>query len=348
MNAPDTSCRLGGRWPAEWESHAATWIAWPHNRDTWPRRFASIATCFARIVRTLSEYEPVRVLAGGETVRQNAEAMIGDLSNVTLCDIPTNDAWIRDYGPMFLQGAPPNDLLVVDWRFNSWGGKYPPWKRDDAVARRVAEQLGTVCLEPPVVLEGGAIDGNGAGTVLTTESCVLDARRNTDMTRQRMEGLLHHYCGVSTVIWLPGGPLAGDDTDGHVDQLTRFVSPSRVVVAVEDNPEDDNYRPLHANLETLQAFRDPQGEPLEIIPLPMPAPIHSGGQRMPASYCNFYIGNGCVLVPLFDDVADDTALKTFESIFADRDIIGIPARDLVEGLGAVHCVTLQQPVSPGP
>ncbi|MFO7903216.1 MAG: agmatine deiminase family protein [Pirellulaceae bacterium] len=346
MNTSDTSRELSGRWPAEWEPHAATWIAWPHNRDTWPQGFASIPACFARIVRTISEYEPVRVLAGGEAVRQNADAMIGSLSNVTLHDIATNDVWIRDYGPMFLQG-PRDDVAAVDWRFNSWGGKYPPWEQDDAVARRVAQRLGLVRFEPNIVLEGGSIDGNGAGTVLTTESCLLDPRRNGNMTHRRMEEVLRHYCGVSTVIWLPGGPLAGDDTDGHVDQLARFVSSSRVVVAVEHNPEDENHWPLHANLKILEAFRDTSGKPLEISQLPMPAPIHSGRQRVPASYCNFYMANRCVLVPRFDDAADDTALKTLESIFVDRDVIGLPARDLVGGLGALHCVTLQQPVSPG-
>lgn len=347
MNAPASSQGLGGRWPAEWEPHAATWIAWPHNRDTWPRGFAFIPACFARIVRTLAAYEPVRVLAGGESVRHDAESLIGDLGHVTLHDIATNDAWIRDYGPMFLQEAGRDQVVAIDWRFNSWGGKYPPWEQDDAVARRIAKLVGIRRVEPQVVLEGGSVDGNGAGTVLTTESCLLDPRRNANTTPGRMEELLRYYCGASTVIWLPGGPLAGDDTDGHVDQIARFVSPSHVVVAVEHDPEDDNYGSLHANLKVLEAFRDAEGQPLEISHLPMPGPIYSGRQRLPASYCNFYIANRCVLVPLFDDVADAAALKILESLFADRHVIGIPARDLVGGLGALHCVTLQQPVSPG-
>lgn len=342
MNVPEPS-DFECRWPAEWEPHAATWVAWPHKRDTWPERFDGIPSCFAHLVRTLSQYEPVCILAPGGPVREQAEGMVGGLGSVTLYDIPTDDAWIRDYGPMFVRRGRDQRVAAVDWRFNSWGGKYPPWDRDDAVGRRMSEQLGIQRLDVAVVLEGGAIDGNGAGMALASESCLLDSRRNKTMTRRRMEGLLRRYCGIGNVIWLAGGPLAGDDTDGHVDQLARFVSSSCVVAAVEDNAGDENWRALRTNLSRLEAYRSTCEVPFDMVQLPMPAPIYSAGQRLPASYCNFYIGNRCVLMPFFDDAADAAALNVLQPLFPEREVIGIPARELVEGLGALHCVTLQQP-----
>lgn len=345
MNANDTPQSLGYRWPAEWEPHAATWIAWPHNVDTWRNRFASIPSCFATIVRELVRFEPVRVLVGGDEVRRQAEEMVGDLDHVALYDIPTNDAWIRDYGPMFVQPGGQGDMAAVDWQFNSWGGKYRPWDLDNAVAERLARQLRIRRFSPRLVIEGGAIDGNGRGTVLTTESCLLDPRRNARVNRHGMEEWLRRYCCAREVIWIAGGPIAGDDTDGHVDQLARFVSPRQVVVAVENNRRDENHQPLQTNVRMLQNYRDSHREPLEVIQLPMPSPIHIEQRRVPASYCNFYIANRCVLVPTFDDAMDVEAIRILQALFADREVIGIPARDLAWGLGAIHCLTLQQPVA---
>ena len=257
---------------------------------------------------------------------RQAEDMVGDLPNVTLYDIPTNDAWIRDYGPTFLQRLDEPDVAIVDWQFNSWGGKYPPWDLDNGVSKQIAKQLGLLRFASPVVMEGGSIDGNGRGSILTTRSCLLDARRNSDMNQQDVEEILFHYCGATEVIWLECKPLTGDDTDGHVDQLARFVSEDQIVVAIEHNPHDDNYSSLQDNLRTLHAYSERRSQPLEIITLPMPRAIDFDRQRVPASYCNFLIANHCVLAPLYDDLADKEALRILQSLFPDRAVVGIPAR----------------------
>ncbi len=332
------------RWPAEWEPHAATWIAWPHNQDTWPQRFDGIPECFAAIIRTLARYEPVHVLAGGEAVMAQAASMVGDLANVTLHDIATNDVWIRDYGPTFLQGPGPGNLTAIDWLFNSWGQKYSPWDLDSAATERITQWLGVARVSPGMVMEGGGLEGNGHGTILTTRSCLLDPSRNPRLSQQDIERQLCRYLGADRVLWIGGGPMAGDDTDGHIDQLARFVSRQRIVVAVEEDPRDINYAPLQRNLRTLQQQAQPGEESLEIIPLPMPRPILVQGQRVPASYCNFYIANGCVLVPQFGDAADQRACQILQDAFPDRDLQPIPARDLIWGLGAFHCMTQQQPL----
>lgn len=344
MASTDTPRAGGYRWPAEWEPHQATWLAWPHNLETWPGRFEPIPGIFTEFIRTLAQYEPVEVLAGGQQVMQQAGQSVGGVANVTLHDIPTNDVWIRDYGPLFLQSSdqPP---AAVNWQFNSWGGKYPPWDRDNAAGPQIVRRLGYRSFAPQVVLEGGSIDGNGAGAVLTTESCLLDPRRNATFDREQAAALLYEYCVADEVIWIAGGPMAGDDTDGHVDQLARFVSARQIVVAVEDDSHDINFEPLQANRRRLEACRDANGQPYEIIPLPVPLPIHYNNQRVPASYCNFYIANGCVLVPQFSDRADQHALDVLKSLFPDRDVIGVACRELVWGLGALHCMTQQQPVT---
>ncbi len=346
MHADDASLALACRWPAEWEPHAATWIAWPHNQATWPQRFAPIPGCFADIIRTLARYEPVHVLSGGKSVMSEARAMVGRLPNVTLHDIPTNDVWIRDYGPTFLQGPAAGEVSLIDWQFNSWGEKYAAWDLDNAVPQRIAERFALRRFAPGIVMEGGSIDGNGAGLVMTSESCLLQPQRNPGLSRQEIEKLLLRYLGASRIIWLAGGPVAGDDTDGHIDQLARFVSPTKIVLAVEDDPCDVNYQALRTNLRMLDMCRHEGPTTLEIIPLPMPRPIYVEEQRVPASYCNFYIANGCVLVPMFDDPADEQACSILRSLFDDREIVGLPARDLIWGLGALHCMTQQQPKEP--
>jgi len=342
----DTPQSLGYRWPAEWEPHAATWIAWPHNVSTWPGRFAPIPSLFVEIIRILAQYEPVHVLAGGLSVMNQAQELVGNLTNVSLFDIPTDDAWVRDYGPLFIQSGDGRDLAGVDWQFNSWGEKYPPFALDNAAGEHIMRSQGIRRFPVDAVLEGGSIDGNGDGTILTTTSCLLDPGRNRGVTRECMEGLLRTYLSAKDFIWIAGGPLAGDDTDGHVDQLARFVAPAHVLVAVSSDPADENHRPLQTNLKRLEAYRQRQSVPLEITPLPTPRPLRVDGQRVPASYCNFYIANGCVLVPLFDDRADAGAMDTLRTCFPDRDVIGIPAGDLVWGLGALHCMTRQQPAIP--
>ena len=347
MNALDTPIALGCRWPAEWEPHEATWIAWPHNRQTWPGYFEGIPDKFSLIVGTLAQFEPVHILAGGKEVMAQARSMVGHLDRVFLHDIRTNDAWVRDYGPTFLAGPDSDELSIVDWQYNAWGGKYPPWDLDNGVPRKIARQRGLRRFEPGIVLEGGSVEGNGSGTVLTTESCLLDPKRNPGVSREDMEFVVRQFCCASQVIWIAGGPMAGDDTDGHIDQLARFVDHNRVVVAVEDDPHDENYVPLQANFQRLAATRSLSDEPLEVIPLPMPRPIHVDSRRVPASYCNFYIANGCVLVPAFGDPADRVAQDILAPLFPNRQIIGLPARELVWGLGAFHCLTQQMPALGG-
>lgn len=346
-NAAGAPCHAEYRWPAEWEPHDATWVAWPHNRDTWPGRFTHIPDAFARLVLTLAEFEIVNVLAETGAVARQAERLVGHHAAVILHDIATNDAWIRDFGPMFLVGLGRDSELpacvCVDWRFNAWGGKYPPWDRDDAATRRICESLEVPRFAQSFVLEGGSVDTDGRGTILTTASCLLDPRRNGAVDREVVARELIEVARARHVIWLPGDPLAGDDTDGHVDQVARFVGPRHVVAAIERDTNDVNYVPLQQNLKHLKACRDSRGESLQITTLPLPRPITFDGRRVPASYCNFYIANGCVVVPQFEDAADEVARATLEPIFPDRQVIGLPARDIVWGLGAFHCLTQQQP-----
>lgn len=330
--------------PAEWERHAATWLSWPHNRDTWPGAFEPIPQVWANLARTLAAFEPVHILAGGAETMADARSHMGDASNVTLHDIPTNDAWMRDHGPTFLTSAHKHPPALVDWGYNAWGGKYPPFGQDNLVGQRIAEALHYRRFAPGVILEGGAIDVNGCGSVLTTARCVLNENRNSGLTREKMKQLLCDQLGVRHVIWL-GGSMVGDDTDGHIDQLARFVAPRVVVAMIEEDPKDANYAPLQELLAQLRKATNQDGERLDIVTLPMPRAVYHGEHRLPASYANFYIANGVVIVPTFDDPQDETALGILADLFPNREIKGLPARDLVWGLGAYHCITQQQPES---
>jgi agmatine deiminase len=340
-----TPAELGYRWPAEWAPHAATWLAWPHCRDTWPGNFERIPPLFAKLAKVLSEREPVHVLAGGDRVFADAQRHVGGLENVHLHEVETDDAWIRDHGPTFLTGSAGAPPAFVDWRYNAWGGKYPPFDKDNAVPKRIAEILGRRRFVSDMVLEGGAIDGNGCGTALAAEACLLDSRRNPGFSRESVERRLAEYCGVRNVLWLRGGGIAGDDTDGHVDQLARFVNPTTVVAALEDDPRDENYQLLRENFERLRTFTDQDGKPLQVIPLPMPRAVCHSQQRLPASYCNFYIASGAVITPKYDDPADEQAAAALAGLFPDRHVVLLPARDLVLGLGGFHCLTQQEPVA---
>jgi agmatine deiminase len=337
----DTPASLGYRWPAEWEPHAATWLAWPRNPDTWPGKFEPIPGVWQSLVRTLAEFEPVHVLAGGE-VRQEALMMVGDVPGVTVHDLPTNDVWARDHGGMFLSGPPSLPPSLVDWQYNAWGGKYPPYDFDNAVPAHMARLTGRRRFTPGIVLEGGAVEGNGAGTILTTESCLLNPNRNPQLSKADIERYLADYLCAKKVLWTDGG-IVGDDTDGHIDELARFVGPTTVVVALEEDPQDENYEPLRENERRIRTMTDAQGRPLEVVALPMPRPLHFEENRLPACYLNFYIANGAVIVPVFDDPADRVALATLGRLFPGRQIRGLNAVDLVWGLGAFHCITQQQP-----
>jgi agmatine deiminase len=342
-SAAETPAALGYRWPAEWEPHASTWVSWPHNPKTWPGKFEPVPEQFAQFVRLLARYEPVNVLAGGDAVMRVARELVGNCPNVILHDIPTNDAWCRDHGPTFLVGKDGLPPALVDWQYNAWGGKYPPFDKDNEVPRRIAELQGRRRFEPGIILEGGAIEGNGRGTLLTTESCLLNPNRNASLDRQATEQYLRDYLGVTNILWLTGGEVAGDDTDGHIDQIARFVSPTTVVVAVCDDPSEENYGPTQQNLTELQNLRDEQGQPLTVVPLPLPRPLFVDDQRLPASYCNFLIANGCVIVPQFDDPADRRAIEILAELMPDREVVGSPSLDLVWGLGSFHCLTQQEP-----
>ena len=337
-----TPAQLGYRMPAEWEPQRATWLSWPHRRQTWPGKFAPIPGVWAALVRTLAEFEPVHVLAGGAEVMAQARAMVGSLANVTLHDVPTNDAWSRDHGPTFLVGPPDAPPALVDWEYNCWGGKYPPYDDDARVAQRIAEITGCRRFQPGIVLEGGSIDPNGCGSVLTTEQCLLHPNRNPHLGREDLERCLADYCAASHVLWLGRG-IEGDDTDGHVDQLARFVGPRTVVAAWEPDPAEANYAALRENYERLQRMTDQDGRPLEVVPMPMPRPVFFGDRRLPASYLNFYVANGLVIVPQFGDSIDPTACDLLAQFFPGRQVRGLPALDLVLGSGAYHCVTQQEP-----
>ncbi len=335
--------QLGYRWPAEWEPHRATWLSWPHARETWPGLLSEAQQEFAELVRTIDRYEPVELLVPDDRQAKLAQETIGSCTQLTLHLVPTNDAWIRDYGPTFLQGPPGEAPALVHWRYNAWGGKYPPFDDDATVARWMADYLRYRRFHPEMVLEGGAIDGNGESLLVTTENCLLDASRNPESNRRAIEQLLRDYLSVDHIIWLKGG-LAGDDTDGHIDQLVRFLDPRTLLVADRPtwnaDPEWDFFAETTCRVDRFCAQT---GLSLHIVPLPMPAPCWNNAQRLPASYANFLFTNGAVIVPIFGDANDDLACDLIRSFVADREVVPLSARYLVAGLGAFHCLSQQQP-----
>jgi agmatine deiminase len=342
---------LDYRMPAEWEPHEATWIAWPHQRSDWPGKFPAIPWVYAEIVRHLHRSENIHILVNDDRAERRARRTLEqcgiDLARLRFFPFPTDRVWARDYGPIFVV-AGDGSRGITDWMFNAWA-KYPNWQRDNAVPYQVHAALGGPYWqvrvgERPVVLEGGSIDVNGQGLLLTTEECLLSPvqARNDWLSRAELEKVLADYLGAGKVLWLNRG-IAGDDTHGHVDDLARFVGPRTVVAAVEDNPADENYQPLQENLERLAGMTGLDGRPLEVVRLPMPGPVVFDGQRLPASYANFYIANDRVLVPTFNDPKDRKALGVLAELFPDRTVVGIHAVDLVWGLGTLHCLTQQQP-----
>jgi agmatine deiminase len=334
--------------PAEWEPHRGTWLSWPHKQASWPGRFAPVPGIFATMVRSLADREEVHVNVAGPAMEASVRSLLADAGadagNVFFHHIPTNDAWCRDHGPSFVQRTRGGrrEQAIVDWGFNAWGDKYPPYDLDDVVPTRIGAELGLPVFEPGIVMEGGSIDVNGRGTLLTTEACLLNPNRNPQLDRSAIEQCLRDCLGVSKILWLGDG-IEGDDTDGHVDDLTRFVHESTVVTVVESDPSDRNYEPLQENLERLRRMSDQNGRPLRVVPLPMPRPLYHEGQRLPASYANFYIANGLVLVPTYDPPRDEEALATLRDVFPGREVVGIDCTDLVWGLGAFHCITQQWP-----
>ncbi len=333
--------------PAEWEPHEATWLAWPHNVSDWPGRFGPIPWIYGEIVRKVAAGETVNLLvndAGAESrARRVLEKVGADLQKVRFHRFPTNRIWTRDYGPVFVRAN--KGLSIARFRFNAWA-KYPDWKRDDKIPERAATALKVpLASTGNVVLEGGSIDVNGAGTILTTEECLLDPKiqvRNPGFARADYERVFGETLGIRNTLWLGKG-IAGDDTHGHVDDLARFVNRTTIVLCHEKNGADANHRLLAENHERLQAARLEDGARPEVVPLPMPAPVVFHGQRLPASYANFYICNAAVLVPTFNDPNDRLALGLLGELFRDRPVVGIHAVDLVWGLGTLHCLSQQQP-----
>lgn len=359
---------LGYRMPAEWEPHEATWLAWPHNAEDWPGKFQPIPWVYAEIVRHLARVEDVHILVNDAAAGKRAQGILRrngvNLGRVHFHPWPTDRVWTRDSGPIFVTKIPAETtgeqagasapLAITDWKFNAWA-KYDNWHHDDQIPGRVAKLLGLPQWTPEIgtpsgpqrlVLEGGSIDVNGKGTLITTEECLLSEvqQRNPGVSRQDLEQVLQDYLGIDQVLWMNRG-IAGDDTHGHVDDITRFVGPNTIVTVVEPNRDDENHLPLQENLERLREARNLEGKPFEILELPMPPPVVFDGQRLPASYANFYIANGVVLVPTLNHSADRQALNILAQAFPAREVVGIYCGDLIWGLGALHCMTQQQPRS---
>ena len=353
-----TPGELGYRMPAEWDRHEATWLAWPHNPEDWPGKFQAIALVYAEIVRLLSARELVHILVDDEKAEFRARRILerggAAMERVSFHQWRTNRVWTRDSGPIFVRNTE-GCVALTNWHFNAWA-KYSDWQLDDQVPGRVAELLGVPSWQPsvqlaagekrPLVLEGGSIDTNGSGILLTTEECLLSdiQERNPGVSREKLEQAFHDFLGIDKVIWLGRG-VAGDDTHGHVDDISRFVGPEMIVTAVETNTSDANHEPLAENLVRLKAARTLDGKRFTIIDLPLPKPVVFRGQRLPASYANFYIANGLVLVPTFNDPNDRIALSILAEVFPGREVIGIHSVDLVWGLGTLHCMTQQQPAA---
>jgi len=345
----DTPSARGYRMPAEWAPHEATWLSWPHNRDSWPGVFPGVEPAMVAFVRALAECEPVYInVRDAEHERHVSGLLAGAVPRERLrfYRFPTNDAWARDHGAIFVTRPTEHEpRLAVDFDYNAWGGKYPPFDLDREVGRLMAEALGVPrYARPNVVLEGGSIDVDGAGALLTTEQCLLNPNRNPTLERADVERLLRECFGVGEILWLGEG-IEGDDTDGHIDDLTRFVAPDTVVTVVEANRADPNHGPLAANRRRLDTLTV-RGRPLTVVELPMPEPQYLDEQRLPASYANFYVANGAVLVPTFGCPADDTACGILRDCFPGRRVVPIDCRVIIAGLGALHCLTQQVPAVP--
>ena len=345
MTAPYT----GFYFPAEWSTHKATWLSWPHNLQTWPDGLMEVHSTMINFIKIVSQGETVCIQVNDESQQQQVASLLAetdvDLQSIKFYKHPTNDAWCRDHGPAFVLDTAHDEKLIVNWGYNAWGGKYPPFELDQAIPQLIGNSLSIPVLKAPLILEGGSVELNGAGTMLTTTCCLLNQNRNPDYSKKEIGDLLSMYYGVTQILWLDYG-IAGDDTDGHIDNLARFVNKNTVVAPLEDDQEDTNYQPLEKNFQALVNMKLADGNKLQVIPLPMPNPIYRKGQRLPASYANFYICNAAVLVPTFDDPHDALALDILKGLITDRPVIGLDSRDLIVGLGSFHCLSQQEPHVP--
>ena len=379
-SANKTPAELGFYMPAEWRAHEATWLSWPKDPETWPDRVQQVENIFLQMMAALAPNETVNLLVDDEETEHSVRARctFAGAQNVRCHCIVTADSWIRDYGPNFLVSDKMSDKLQFvagasqaspakasdklkfvghsvgpglafnDWIFNAWGNKYEELKQDDSIPQRLESLLKAPRFEPGIVMEGGSIEVNGAGCVLTTEQCLLNPNRNPELSRTDIERSLKDYLGLAKVLWLGEG-IVGDDTDGHIDDVARFVAENTIICAVEDDPLDANYGLLQDNLKRLQKMSDAHGRAFEIVTLPMPGVVGGAStdkrnlDRLPASYANFYIANNVVLAPVFGHPNDARALETLERVFPDRRVVGINCEPLVWGMGTIHCVTQQQP-----
>ncbi len=339
--------KAGYRFPAEWEKHEATWLTWPHKEASWPGKLDTIYAPYCEFIKVVAKGEKVRINVNDEATKAFATGKLAeagaDLSQIEFYFNPSNDAWCRDHGPAFLlnRGAA-EPKMIVDWGYNAWGGKYPPFEQDDVIPTRIGDHFGLPVFHPGIVMEGGSVEFNGAGTILTSRACLLNENRNPELNQEQIETFLKECYGAEQVLWVGDG-IVGDDTDGHIDDITRFVNANTVLTVVESNPLDENYLLLQENLEELKAMRLINGEPLQILKLPMPSPVIYEDTRLPASYANFYIANAAVIVPTFRDVNDEPALEIIRQAFPDRKVVGIDSTDIIWGLGSFHCLSQQEP-----
>jgi agmatine deiminase len=342
---------LGYSFPPEWHPHSGTWFSWPRPEGiSFPGKYHTVPENLARIMCEIQSRETVHINVPNENyeflVRQQLKEDGCPLRKLQFHTIRTNESWCRDHGPAFVlrnKRSGKAEAAIVDWGFNAWGGKYPPYDDDDAVPTRIAEEMKLPVFYPKIVMEGGAVDFNGAGTVLTTTDCLLNKNRNPHLSREQIEQYLKDYYGQRHVCWLTGG-IEGDDTDGHIDDLARFISPTKIVIGIEDDPKDANYRVLRSVRKQLDKLRDQNGRPFEIIEIPMPHAVEHDGQRLPATYVNFYFVNGALLVPTYRDRKNDRkAIQILQSYLPEHKVIGIDCVELIWGLGAIHCLTQQQP-----
>ncbi|WP_340102518.1 agmatine deiminase family protein [Rhodohalobacter sp. 8-1] len=340
----------GFRMPAEWKTHSGILLIWPHNRDTWPgKRLDAVETVYKNVIRTLLKYEPVVLLVANDGIKKRAVTVLGDISNLTfpleIRQVPVNDVWARDSGPIFIKQIEKETYRLTNWEFNSWGGKYEPWDDDNRIPEYISSTFSIPAYSTGKILEGGSIETNGEGLFLTTESVLLNPNRNPGLSKAEAEQMLKRYLGAEKVIWLKRG-LKGDDTDGHIDDLTRFVNKNTVITALTEDQSNPNHDILYENLEILLHSTDLAGNPLHVITAPLPntriedATV-DGSDHVPSSYANFYIANGAVLVPMYDSRTDQQVLDLFSILFPDREIEGITCNDLVWGQGSIHCITQQ-------
>jgi agmatine deiminase len=347
MMSNKTPKELGYYFPAEFAPHIATWLSWPHKEASWPGKIHTIFPYYAQFIKELTKGEQVCINVADDAMKQFAlqhlvQANV-DMQKVSFFLNPTNDAWCRDHGPAFLIN--PNaeyKKVIVDWNYNAWGDKYPPYDLDDIIPTLIGKHYNIPVYNPGIIMEGGSVEFNGKGSLLTSKACLLNPNRNPHLNQQQIEGYLMNYYGVEQILWVDDG-IVGDDTDGHIDDTVRFVNEDTVLTVVEENKQDENYELLQQNLKQLQAMRLLNGKQLNIVELPMPDAVVYDDQRLPASYANFYIANKSVIVPTFNGSKDDKALQIIQQCFKDREVVGIDSREIIWGLGSFHCLSQQEP-----